>query len=342
MAIDAALDLGYVTLLFGALILAWLAYMVAQGVAALIGWVPAIGPAAANAVEAAMVAPAKGLADSLEKRITQGLSTLVDDVAVLVSIPLLLAYGLHKAFDALWNDATKGLVKAVAGGAQTVATRALNLAKSAEKDATKAYDYADKIVTAKLPAAVTHLEKYADAAAASALHSAETYADQAVGALRAAENQAIGTAVSIAKTAEADASAALSQAEAYAKSLVAPIPGEIAAGVGAAEAAAGAAVAGVEGQVTALDQYVQGLNLGQIAAGTAALAALVTGVLAETGLSDAACRDKVSNICSTDPAVWSNLLGLLAAIGIALDFRELVRLANDLAPEAAAIVKSAA
>lgn len=65
------------------------------------------------------------------------------------------------------------------------------------------------------------------------------------------------------------------------------------------------------------------------------LSGMLLRVLAqEAGLDQEACRAKHKQICGVDPAQWTKLLGALALLGAAVDFRQLVDFANSLAKQA--------
>lgn len=302
MAIEAALDLSAIVLLVVALGLALLALKLAKAFTSVFAVLPGIGGAVEQALDFALVDPLEAVVSGLESAISQGLSLLLDALVMLLAIPLLIGYGVYEGMKALWHDAIRKLVNALVKPVEKIAHQALTLAKTAEKDAAAAEARAVHAVKAEVTGAIKTAERYADHAVSTALHAAERYADTAVAKVAAAESAAIATATSLAHTAEHDAAQALSQAEAYAGTLVAPVAGE----------------------VTALEDYIKGLNLGTLAAGTAALAALLTGVLAETGLSNAECRSKVKGICATDPAAWGRLLALAGFLALAFDFQEFV------------------
>ena len=261
---------------------------------------------------------------------------------LLFALGVLIGDAAYQGLAYLWNTSLPALLKATLKPIRSEISAARSVANTAESDAQTALSKIGHVADVTIPNAITTAEGDAAKLATAAKNAAISYADAAVAKLKAAEDAAVAQAVQLAATAEADAAAAVKSAEAYARSLVAPIPGEIAAGVGEAEAAAGAALAPVASDLSQLEQYIKGLGLAGIVAAVPALSALLTQVLTDTGLSNEECRGKVKGICGTDPNVWGNLLGLLAAVGIGFDFRELVKVANDIAPEAAAIVKSAA
>lgn len=120
----------------------------------------------------------------------------------------------------------------------------------------------------------------------------------------------------------------------------------IAADVTAAETAAAGELEHVAGLgADDLRRLLDSLDLSKLTefgAGVVLLRALVSALEAETGLGSRECRSKVKGICGVDPSRWSSLLASLAAIGIAFDFRELVRFAEEIAPPALELVRKAA
>lgn len=319
MELEADLGLAVWVLWLGGFILATFAYYIAQAIAYPVKHLPYVGGDFAGAIEHYIADPAKKLAGQAESKLARGLMSLAGDLELVGALVILLGLGIYTALQYLWDAALKPLISAVVTPihrllSQTV-TKLEQLAHTVAQDALHAETYARQ----QAAAALTDARRYADSAAATAAHDAERYADQAVAKLQHAEDAAITAAAAIARTAEKDATAAYDHAKSYVDGLVAPVGRD----------------------VTALDRYVKGLDVPKIAAGAAATAALVTATLAETGLENAGCRSKVKGICETDPNVWSNLLGLLAPLGLALTLPELVKVANDVGPGMADVLKQA-
>lgn len=88
----------------------------------------------------------------------------------------------------------------------------------------------------------------------------------------------------------------------------------------------------IAGVTSRIEQEIAAIPVPDVATLTTAVAAVgatVAVLEAEAGLGNPECRAKVKGICSTDPAAWAQLLGGLVAIGLATDFAELVKLAQD-------------
>lgn len=262
-----------------------------------------------------------GLVDSLPAAIENGLNAVsaaifgdkiahlvnllngvADSVQTAITYPAALLTGVREAVTYLWHTA---LPTATATALTPVNKAVSDLAGRVTRDAA--------LVEAKVGAARADAHSYADAKlaearsyteaqVASAVIATEAYADEAVSKLRTAEQAAVAQAVSIATTAENDATAAFDQAKAYAGQLVAPVGRE----------------------VSQLDSYIKGLDVPAIAAGATATAALVTALLADTGLSNSECRNKVKGICGTDPNAWVGLLAGIAFMSGALSLREIL------------------
>lgn len=166
---------------------------------------------------------------------------------------------------------------------------------------------------------VSEAEGYADKVANDAYANAIAYVDSTEAELRTALSSTIATAASLADTAEKDAQAALSQAgEAIAD--IAPPVGKT---------------------LSDFENYVNGLGLAGIITAVPALSLLLTQVLTETGLQNEDCRSKVKGICGTNPQAWGDLIAGIAAAGILLDFKMIVRAAGELSTAAVPLIKSA-
>lgn len=324
MAIEAGLDFAALALIFFAVALTVAVEYLALGAAQVVpASIPVIGDAwhwlwgevarLARDAEVALLHAAGNV-----------WATFLDNIKatgeLLFALSVLLGDSVYQALVYLWKHSLPAYLLAQLKPLVRDVAKAVSGVVAAEGDAQKALSRAAHLADVTIPAAIKTAEGQAAKLATAAKNDAIGYADTAVAKLKAAEDAAVAQAVGLAVTAEHDAAAAVSKAEAYAGQLVAPVAGDL----------------------TALEDYIKGLGLAGLVAAVPALSALLTQVLADTGLSNAECRSKVKGICGTDPNTWSSLLGLLAAVGIGFDFRELVKVANDIAPAAADIVKSAA
>lgn len=68
-------------------------------------------------------------------------------------------------------------------------------------------------------------------------------------------------------------------------------------------------------------------SIAALAGEVAALAATQAIVLTESGLDNSACRAKNKQICGSDSNLWSDLIGALIVTAIALDWKEMARIA---------------
>jgi hypothetical protein len=273
-----------------------------------------------SGVHSALNAASQALLDAHAPKIVSLLAGTAESLQNLIFYPARLFAGVHAALTYLWNTAIPQYVRAqlspitteISNLAGRLTADVAGLRSSISSALSQAEGYTD--------AGVRDVRSYVDSRVVNALAQAEAYADEAVSKLRSAEDTAVAQAVSIATTAERDAAAAFDQAKAYAGQLVAPVAGDL----------------------TALEDYIKSLGIPAIAAGAVATAALLTQALADTGLENADCRSKVKGICGTDPTRWLGLLEGIAALGLAFDLRALVKVANEIAPAATAIVKTAA
>lgn len=246
----------------------------------------------------------------------------------------------------------------------------------------KAEDYADGVAAHALSSAKTYADKWIDNAVSvlnsnirAGVAEAESFASTAVGKLRTAEDAAIDTAVNLAGAAKAAGVAAAAGALATAEHELAVARDEAlgaAAGAlttaedfaarqaAAVRADALAAAAGVEAAVTGSLDVVRAIAIGAEnelkdlegiygALGTAtliasipALATIVHAIASEAGLENQSCREKVKDVCRTDPSQWGNLLAGLAVVGFGFNFRELYQVAEELVGDLAPIIKQAA
>lgn len=199
---------------------------------------------------------------------------------------------------------------------------------------------------------LTSAERYADSQIAGAVSSVRA---DAAAALHSAVTQAEADIASALATAKGDAAAALSQAQAAIGELRTATAQEVAAAETYADAAAakvgGAAQAaleavkaiavGAEQELQTIEGTLGAAGIAALIASIPALATLVHAIADEAGLGNQSCRGKVKQICGTDPSVWESLLGLLAPFAIGFGLRDLVKVANEIAPEAAAVIRQA-
>lgn len=319
-------DLGRILLYFGAFILSALAYYTSKAIAHGVSFLPfGIGGDIAGAIENALIAPLKNIMDGAEADIAKGFSGLVDSLAVWLGLALLLGLGVKAALEYLWHVAIKGFVHGVVDPVAALGREAITKIEAIPGDLERAVGRAERFATSEAERIGRDVRAFATSEIASAEHAAERYADEAVAALRTAENQAIGTVAAIAHEAVTAAHAAEQQAVTTAEAAAA-------ADLAQSEAAGKAALNVVDSiAVTAehdLETLVGSAGLlgaaGLIAA-IPAIATLVRTIAVDTGLENADCRSKVKGICGTDPHAWERLLGLAGFLAIAFDFRDFVK-----------------
>lgn len=82
-----------------------------------------------------------------------------------------------------------------------------------------------------------------------------------------------------------------------------------------------------------IEDEIANLDVGDVAAIGAAAAALTATLaitLAETGLDQAGCREKVKGVCGTDPLAWAGMLAGIAAFGLAIDLDEVISIGQEM------------
>lgn len=338
-------DLGAVLLWAGAFILASLAYYIGKAVEGavdvdILGHHPFRG--IAHAIEGAIVSPMDSLRQKSEAGIAKGLSGLLDSLAILVGLTVLLGEGVKAALTYLWHHALAPFVHGITDTIRDTANRAESEAKAAEHQAELAYSRAVAYVNTELARAKSEAESYAAGKAIAAQHAAEAFADTAVAKLRAAEDTAVAHAVSIANEAKAAGIAAAHAAEAAAEQ-------SARAQLAAAESAFNQSLAAVksvaitaEGELRTIEGTLGATGVAALLAAIPALATLVHAIATEAGLDSAACRGKVGQVCGTDPAQWTRLLGGLGLLGFLLDFPELVKIARPFVAEGADLIREVA
>lgn len=317
-----------------------------------------------NALENAVIGALDDAIKGVEKATARFESGLIDSFGMLIALPALAILGTKAALQYLWNEALRPTIHSITDPIRTTATRALNrvddLTDTVAQNLASAEAYARARASSALESARSYADGRVDAIArtlrgdiAAAISTAERYADEAVGRLRAAEDAAIANAVGLAAAARAAGEAAAAAALATAEH-------DIAAGVATAEAAAAGALAASDAAGKAALDVVRSVAvtaeqdietvLGELDARTVAaliasipaLATIVNAIATEAGLENAACRTKVKGICGTDPTSWGNLLAGLAAIGLAFNLRELNAVAKPLIGGLSTIIREAA
>ena len=274
----------------------------ASGGGGFLGILSAPVQAATSLVHSALNAVSSSVLSSQGGRLAHLIGGTAESLQTLIDYPARLFAGVHAALTYLWHTALPAYVTAklapitaaINDVTGRITTDVASLRNAIADAIHTTEDYADGILR--------QATAYTDSHVHAAIAEAASYADVAVAKVRTAEDAAVAHAVAIATTAENDATAAFDQAKAYAGQLVAPVGRE----------------------VTQLDSYIKGLDVPAIAAGATATAALVTALLADTGLSNSECRNKVKGICGTDPNAWVGLLAGIAFMSGALSLREIL------------------
>lgn len=113
-----------------------------------------------------------------------------------------------------------------------------------------------------------------------------------------------------------------------------------------AEHAALEGVRSAEGATAAELRHLLGeldlTNLRGLLAAFPILAAAVAVLEAESGLDKRECREKVRQVCTTDPARWAHLLEGLVAVGLAFDLEALAAIARPIVHAAEPLIREAA
>lgn len=175
MAVDVALDLSEVLLFAAAVGLALVALVFARALASVVRFLPFVGDAAESALTSALVKPLERLANGSERRMVAGLSSLLDNLAVLLGIPLLIGIGVYKGLEYLWHEGIKRLVHAASAAALKVAHQALALARTAEKDAKHALHVAESIPSVDVPKLWRAIESKVSKEVNAGVNEAEAY-----------------------------------------------------------------------------------------------------------------------------------------------------------------------
>lgn len=366
-ALEGGFDLAALALCFVALALLVAAKELAAAIAAplnfsIFGVRPLHGVAVA--IENGIVGTLDDAIRGVEKIAAGFVSGLIDAFGLLIAIPALLFLGVKAALEYLWNQALMPRIHSVTNAIKTAADNALTLAKTAEGAVAGALASAERYAREHATAALNSAEDYIDAKVAGAIAAlrgdieagvsrAESFAETAVGKLRAAEDGAIATAVGLAAEAkvagELAAAAALQEAERAAGSALAQSEAAARQALAEAQAAGQAALAGVKGiavgaadDLATIEGDLGALGTAGLIAAIPALATLVHAIATEAGLENAECRGKVKGICATNTNAWADLLGGLVALGFAFSLRELYEVARPLADELAPIIAKAA
>lgn len=366
-ALEAGYDLGALALCFVAIAL----LLAVKGLASALHSALNVGflgvhPFAgiATALENTLIAWLDDAIKGVERVAAKFESGLIDSFGMALAIPALLAIGVKAALTYMWNVALPALLsstvapvralasKALDRGEALASTVALNLGKAeryAVDRADDVFDSARAYTNGRIAAAETALRGDISAA----LAEAESFANTAVGKLRAAEDGAIANAVELAAQAKlagvSAAAAALEAANVISGQRISQAELLATAAIAASQAAGQAALDVVRGIAVTAEDELETIEGGLGALGVAGLIAsipmigsLVHTIATESGLENAECRGKVKGICGTDPSAWAGLLEGLVALGFAFSLRELVEIANPLVGELSGIIDQAA
>lgn len=250
-------------------------------------------------------------------------STANRALALAEAVPAKIKTAVHDA--EVYTDAA---VAVAAGELETKAIQLANIAKI------EAVDYADwavgrlraaedasiAVANASLVAVEGELArlKSASEAAAAAIATVATREGELAAAIaaRATEGEleavraALGEAYSLAQTAKADA---LSVAQEVSDKVLGPAITTVRSIAITVEDDIGTLIG--NGTIT---------DAARLLASVTAIGTLLYAIAKETGLENSDCRSKVKDICATNPAAWTKLIGAAAFFAIALDFRDFV------------------
>jgi hypothetical protein len=227
VALEAGYDLAALALCFVALAALLLARDLTHTVAGLLdfgvfGVHPLHGLAAK--LENSVVSTLDDAVKSVQRAATSFESGLIDSFGLLIAIPLLVVAGVKAALEELWNHALPALLESLIGAVRKTAAAALAQVNALERTVTTNLGLARSYAEAQAASALHSAKVYADRQVGDALEAAgreisagiataERYADTAVAKLRAAEDAAIATAVGLAGAAKAAGLAAAHAAE---------------------------------------------------------------------------------------------------------------------------------
>lgn len=342
----AAEDLGGIAGCAVALGLLYILLALTTAVFAVVDNIGALGfypfRSASRVIDAAITDALNGAIKGVERLMANFLSGLADSLAVLLGVTLIALILVKDALAYLWNHALQPLIRFYTDPIGTIARAAEALVRALEGTV------AGNVTRAERYAQGQALDAYNDAVGtlrpeiAAGISAAERYASDAVEKLRAAEDTAIGHALTVAIEAQNAGIAAAASAESEAVGIAS-------AALAASEAGATAALAGVKAIAIDAQHELDAIAAGRDAAGVAALiasipliATFVHTLATDTGLENQACRSKVKDICGTDPTQWANLLGGLAALGFAFSLKELYAVAEPLVADLAPLIAKAA
>lgn len=215
VALDAGLDLGGLAGCYVAIGLAAILLVLLEGLdsvlrISILGLHPFSG--LANAIEGTLIRGLRAAISFLEARAAEFESGLIDALALLIAIPVLLAMGVFKAFQALRDAFVVPLVSQLAGAIGGLGDELRSRVRELEGAVAGAGARAAAAASAQIAEAGGAFNQYADVAAHAAGAAAERYAAAAVEALRGAESAAIANAVRLAGEAEAAGEAAAAHA----------------------------------------------------------------------------------------------------------------------------------
>lgn len=344
-AVEAGYDLGVIALCVFALALLLATKGFVKAIAAPFEIaIPVIGkPFAgiATTIENGIVSWLDDAIRGVEKVTARFFSGLIDSLGILVGVTLIALILVKDALAYLWNQAVQPLIHTVVAPIRTLAEAAVAkvdaLTGTVAADLTRAEHYAAGVASSATTDALNILRPEITAAE----HAATRYADEAVAALRAAEDSAVGHVVALVAEAQAGGLAAAALAATEAEVVAAAALGQV-------ETGATAALDAVKAIAIDLGHELDVITAGRDAAGVAALiasipalATLVHVLATDTGLENADCRSKVKGICASDPHAWAGLLGAIATAGLLFDFKQIVHAATLLAAPVVELVKQA-
>jgi hypothetical protein len=236
--------------------------------------------------------------------------SLVNNIALLGGLAVLLValivHAVQTALQVLWNHSIPALIVHYLKAVTADAARALTVARTAGQDAQQALDQAAHIVSTTIPSAIHAAEVDAAHLADAAYTGAVQYASPAVTAVAAVPVAAANEIGSLLTTAVADPEKAFEDALSLATAIAVPVGGDI----------------------TQIEDYIKSLGLAGLVAAVTGLSYVMVHTLAEAGLTQAECRNKVGGICGVNPNAWSQLLGLAGFLAIGFDFKAFVDAAS--------------
>jgi hypothetical protein len=275
---------------------------------------------------------------SLERIAASFESGLIDSFGLLIAIPALLFVGVRALTEYLWHTAIPSFVHSITNPIVRDVAAVRSSVAALTTEVQGVYNRAVSYTNAAEAKTLGQAEAYVNTQLSGVLHTAEAYADRAVGQLAASESGAINNAISIAHSALAAANAAEAAAVGEAERFTT-------AAVAASEAAGARALTAVRSIAITAEQdlgQIEG-NLGALGvagliASIPALATIVNAIATEAGLENSDCRSKVKGICGTNTGAWTNLIAGLAVVGAGFDLASLAGAANMLVTDLGGVV----